>query len=121
AAFCQRNPKPCPLIGMGAPGDPCLPDLGDIDIRTDVPCYRLFKDGKLVAEPTDIRTYWTDDLVTFVLGCSFSFELALIDAGLPPRPIERNTVVPIYPTQIHFAPAGPLPSKNVGSVLPLPP
>ena len=61
AAFCQRNPKPCPLIGMGAPGDPSLTDLGDIDIRTDVPCYRVYKDGKLVAEPTDIRTYWTDD------------------------------------------------------------
>ena len=58
AAFCQRNPKPCPLIGMGAPGDPSLPDLGDIDIRTDVPRYRVFKDGKLVEEPTDIRKYW---------------------------------------------------------------
>ena len=65
AAFCQRNPKPCPLIGMGAPGDPSLPDLGDIDIRTDLPRYRVFKDGKLVEEPTDIRKYWTDDLVTF--------------------------------------------------------
>ena len=59
AAFCQRNPKPCPLIGMGAPGDPSLPDLGDIDIRTDVPRYRVFKDGKLVDEPTDIRKYWS--------------------------------------------------------------
>ena len=68
AAFCQRNPKPCPLIAMSAPGDPTLPDLGDIDIRTDVPCYRVFKDGKLIEEPVDICKYWTQDLVTFVLG-----------------------------------------------------
>ena len=54
AAFCQRNPKPCPVIGMGAPGDPTLPDLGDIDIRTDVPRYRVFKDGECIDEPTDI-------------------------------------------------------------------
>ena len=54
AAFCQRNPKPCPLIGMGAPGDPSLPDLGDIDIRTDVPQYRVYRHGKLESEPTDI-------------------------------------------------------------------
>ena len=75
AAFCQRNPKPCPVIGMGSPGDPSLPDLGDIDIRTDIPRYRVFKDGELVDEPTDIRKYWSDDLVTFVLGCSFSLSL----------------------------------------------
>ena len=91
AAFCQRNPKPCPLIGMGAPGDPSLPDLGDIDIRTDVPRYRVFKDGKLVEEPTDIRKYWSDDLVTFVLGCSFSFELPMLQAGIRLQHIERNT------------------------------
>src|SRR5262245_25974893 len=78
AAFCQRNPKPCPLIGMGAPGDPALPDLGDIDIRTDVPRYRVFREGKLVEEPTDIGKYWSEDLVTFVLGCSFSFERPLL-------------------------------------------
>ena len=114
AAFCQRNPKPCPLIGMGAPGDPRLPDLGDIDIRTDVPCYRVFKDGKLVAEPADIRTYWTDDLVAFVLGCSFSFELALLEAGLRLRHIERNTVVPMYRTNIDCVPAGRFKGKMVG-------
>src|SRR5262249_29252058 len=77
AAFCQRNPKPCPVIGMGSPGDPSLPGLGDIDIRTDIPCYRVFKDGCLVDEPTDILGWWSEDLVTFVLGCSFSFEGAL--------------------------------------------
>src|SRR5262245_44088368 len=91
AAFCQRNPKPCPLIGMGAPGDPSLPDLGDIDIRTDVPRYRVFRDGKIVDEPTDIRRYWSDDLVTFVIGCSFSFEGAMREAGIPLQHVERDT------------------------------
>jgi uncharacterized protein YcsI (UPF0317 family) len=121
AAFCQRNPKPCPLIGMGAPGDPSLPDLGDIDIRTDVPRYRVFKDGKLVEEPTDIRKYWTDDLVTFVLGCSFSFELPLLQAGIRLQHIERNTVVPMYRSSIDCVPAGRFKGKMVVSMRPFTP
>jgi uncharacterized protein YcsI (UPF0317 family) len=91
---------------MGAPGDPALPDLGDIDIRTDVPRYRVFKDGKLVEEPTDIRKYWSDDLVTFVLGCSFSFERPLLQAGLRLEHIERDSTVPMYRTSIDCVPAG---------------
>ncbi len=82
--FCQRNPKPCPVIGIGAPGDPSLPTWADIDIRTDVPRYRVFRNGELVEEPTDIRHLWRDDLVTFVLGCSFSFEWPLLEDGLTP-------------------------------------
>ena len=121
AAFCQRNPKPCPLIGMGAPGDPTLPDLGDIDIRTDVPRYRVFKDGKLVDEPTDIRKYWSDDLVTFVLGCSFSFELPILEAGIRLRHIERDTTVPMYRTSIDCVPAGRFRGKMVVSMRPFTP
>jgi len=121
AAFCQRNPKPCPLIGMGAPGDPSLPDLGDIDIRTDVPRYRVFRDGKLVDEPTDIRKYWTDDLVTFVLGCSFSFELPILQAGIRLQHIERNTVVPMYRSSIDCVPAGRFKGKMVVSMRPFTP
>jgi uncharacterized protein YcsI (UPF0317 family) len=121
AAFCQRNPKPCPLIGMGSPGDPSLPDLGDIDIRTDLPRYRVFKDGRLVDEPTDIRSYWRDDLVTFVLGCSFSFEGALLEAGIRLQHIERDTNVPMYRTSIDCVPAGPFRSKMVVSMRPLSP
>jgi uncharacterized protein YcsI (UPF0317 family) len=121
AAFCQRNPKPCPLIGMGAPGDPSLPDLGDIDIRTDVPRYRVFKDGKLVEEPTDIRKYWTDDLVTFVLGCSFSFELPIRQAGIRMQHIERGTGVPMYRTNIECVPAGRFQGKMVVSMRPFTP
>ena len=67
AAFCQKNPKPCPLIGHGAKGDPKLGDLGDIDIRTDVPKYRVWIKGKIVDEPLDIKNYWNEDLVTFIL------------------------------------------------------
>src|SRR5262245_13116275 len=63
AAFCQKNPKPCPLIGMSAPGDPRLLDLGDIDIRTDLPCYRVYKDRQLVAERTEYRNKWNDHLI----------------------------------------------------------
>ena len=91
AAFCQRNPKPCPVIGMSAVGDPSLPDLGDIDIRTELPRYRVFRDGECVDEPTDVRDLWADDMVAFVLGCSFSFEAPLIEAGIPIHHIERDT------------------------------
>jgi uncharacterized protein YcsI (UPF0317 family) len=116
AAFCQRNPKPCPVIGMGAPGDPTLPDLGDIDIRTDVPRYRVFREGALVEEPTDIRKYWTDDLVTFVLGCSFSFEQPLLQEGIRLQHIERDTTVPMYRTSIDCVPAGRFKGKLVVSM-----
>ena len=80
--FCQRNPKPCPILAVSEPGQPTLPALGpDIDIRTDVPRYRVWRDGTLVDEPTAITGYWRSDLVSFVIGCSFSFEQALVDAG----------------------------------------
>ena len=121
AAFCQRNPKPCPLIGMGAPGDPSLPDLGDIDIRTDVPRYRVFKDGKLVEEPTDIRKYWTDDLVTFVLGCSFSFELPILQAGIRLQHIERNTDRAHVPHQHRLRAGGALQGQDGGVDAPVHP
>jgi uncharacterized protein YcsI (UPF0317 family) len=121
AAFCQRNPKPCPVVGMGAPGDPSLPDLGDIDIRTDVPRYRVFKNGTLVDEPTDIRRYWSDELVSFVLGCSFSFELPMLQEGIRLQHIDRNTTVPMYRTNIDCVPAGRFVGKMVVSMRPLAP
>src|ERR1044071_6951914 len=84
--FCQLNPKPCPVIGTSAPGDPRVPALGeDLDIRTDLPRYRVWKNGELIAEPTDVKDYWRDDLVSFVIGCSFSFEEALLAEGIPLR------------------------------------
>lgn len=107
AAFCHRNPKPCPVIGMGTPGDPCLNyTLGDIDIRTDLPKYKVFRFGELVDEPTNINSYWRSDLVVFVLGCSLSFELPLLDAGFQLPHIEKGTIVPMYITNITCNPAG---------------
>jgi uncharacterized protein YcsI (UPF0317 family) len=122
AAFCQRNPKPCPLIGMSAPGDPRLPTLAeDLDIRTDVPRYRVFRDGKLSDEPADITDLWGDDLVTFVLGCSFSFEEALIEAGIRLRHVERGENVAMYKTNVDTVPAGRFGGKLVVSMRPLTP
>ncbi|MFY0479670.1 putative hydro-lyase [Achromobacter marplatensis] len=118
--FCQRNPKPCPLLAMSEPGNPALPELGeDIDIRTDIPRYRIWKDGELVAEPTDVRDYWRDDLVSFLIGCSFSFEEAMLDNGLPVRHIEQGCNVPMYRTSIPTHPAGVFGGPLVVSMRPL--
>ncbi len=106
--FCQLNPKPCPLIGMSEPGDPMLPMLGqDIDVRTDLPAYRVFKDGVETDEVTDLSDYWRDDLVAFALGCSLSFESALLDAGLPLRRYEYGMKTCAYRTTIETTPSGP--------------
>lgn len=105
--YCQRNAKPCPLIARSDPGDPRLPSLaGDLDIRTDVPRYHIFRDGEFVEETTDIRDHWRDDLVTFALGCSFSFEEAMLDAGLRLRFLERGGVAGVYVTSLETQRAG---------------
>src|SRR5258708_30074446 len=97
--FCLQNPEPCPIRAVGRRGRPELPTLGgDIDIRSDVPRYRVFRDGVEVAAPTDISAEWRDDLVAFVLGCSFSFEWALMEAGLRLRHVEAGSTVPMYRT-----------------------
>ena len=120
--FCQRNPKPCPLLAVSAPGETALPTLGaDIDIRTDVPRYRVWRYGALVDEPASIGRYWRGDLVTFVLGCSFSFEQALIDAGVALRHIELGRNVAMYRTSIATQPAGRLHGPLVVSMRPLTP
>jgi uncharacterized protein YcsI (UPF0317 family) len=116
--FCQRNPKPCPLVGSSAPGDPGLPALGDIDIRTDVPRYRVYRDGELREEVTEIGNLWSDDLVTFALGCSFSFEEALMADGLEVRNIAEEVNVPMYRTDIDCEPSGPFRGKMVVSMRP---
>ena len=118
--FCQRNPKPCPLLAVSEPGDPRLPELGeDIDIRTDIPRYRVWRDGQLVAEPTDVRDVWRDDLVSFLIGCSFSFEEAMLQDGLPVRHIEQGCNVPMYRTNLPTQPAGPFSGPMVVSMRPL--
>ncbi len=120
--FCQANPKPCPLLAVSEVGDPMLPTLGaDIDIRTDVPRYRVYRDGELAAEPTEIAALWRDDFVTFVIGCSFSFEEALLAAGVPVRHIQMNRNVPMYRTSLPCVPAGRFRGDLVVSMRPLAP
>jgi uncharacterized protein YcsI (UPF0317 family) len=120
--FCQRNPKPCPLLGTSEPGVPTLPTLADdLDIRTDVPAYRVFRDGEFVEDVADIRSLWRDDFVVFALGCSFSFEQPLVEAGLELRHWTTGTVVPMYLTSIDTAPAGPFGGKMVVSMRPFRP
>jgi uncharacterized protein YcsI (UPF0317 family) len=122
ARFCALNPKPCPLIGVAAPGDWRIPALGeDLDLRTDLPRYRVWRDGVLVDEPRDLLQWWRDDLVTFAIGCSFSFEYALIEAGLEIRHITRNCTVPMYRTSIATAPCGPFRGPLVVSMRPFRP
>jgi uncharacterized protein YcsI (UPF0317 family) len=116
--FCQLNPKPCPLIASGDPGDPALPTLGDIDIRVDVPSYRVFENGTAIDEVHDINALWRDDLVTFALGCSFSFEEALLADGLDVRNISEGVNVPMYRSSIDCQSAGPFAGKMVVSMRP---
>lgn len=120
AAFCERNPKPCPLLAMSEAGDPMLPSMGrDIDIRTDVPQYRVWRKGELVSEPNDISALWRDDLVTFVIGCSFSFEWALAKEGIALRHVDEGKNVAMYRTNIATSPAGPFCGSLVVSMRPL--
>ena len=120
--FCRLNPKPCPLIGVSAPGDWRIPELGeDLDIRTDLPRYRVWCNGTAVEEPTDLMRWWRDDLVTFAIGCSFSFEQALIDDGIELRHFTCNCTVPMYRTSIETAPAGPFHGPLVVSMRPMTP
>ena len=116
--FCQLNPKPCPLVAVGEPGVTALPALGAIDIRTDVPAYQVFRHGALAGEVTDIAALWREDLVTFALGCSFSFEEALLADGLEVRNVTEGVNVPMYRTSIECAPAGPFRSRMVVSMRP---
>jgi len=120
--FCQANPKPCPLLGVSEAGDPAIPALGaDLDIRTDIPRYRVWRDGEAIDEPRDVRAVWRDDLVSFVLGCSFSFEEALLQADVPLRHLERGTNVPMYRTNIQTQRAGRFHGPLVVSMRPMKP
>lgn len=119
--FAQRNPKPCPVLDITDPGDPEPKILApNADLRTDLPRYRVWKNGELESEPTDILSYWRSDLVAFLLGCSFTFESALLDAKIPVRHIECGCNVPMYTTSISCIPAGRLSGPMVVSMRPIP-
>ncbi|MFZ6759035.1 putative hydro-lyase [Undibacterium sp. Ji50W] len=118
--FCQNNPKPCPLIAISEVGNPHITALGaDLDIRSDVPRYRVFHHGELVAETNDIQDIWRDDLVTFAIGCSFTFEHSLMENGIAIRHIEQSRNVPMYRTTIPTTPAGNFQGPLVVSMRPM--
>ena len=118
--YCQRNPRPCPLLAVGNPGDPTVPVLGhDIDLRSDLPRYRVWQHGELVSEPTDVRSLWRSDLVAFVIGCSFSFEWALGEAGIVLRHQQLGRNVAMYRSSLPTQPAGRFAGPMVVSMRPL--
>ena len=120
--FCQRNPKPCPLLEVLEPGKFQTEFLSlDADIRTDIPRYHIYQKGNLRSTVKDIKNYWKPDFVSFLLGCSFSFEEAMLRAKIPVRHIEENKNVPMYISSIPCKPAGIFHGPMVVSMRPLPP
>ncbi len=118
--FCQRNPKPCPLVDVLEPGVVAPSVAPDADIRTDLPGYRLYRSGRLAEEPASIAGLWQEDFVTFLIGCSFSFEAALIEAGIRLRHIEENLNVAMYRTNVPCRAAGRFAGPLVVSMRPIP-
>lgn len=120
--FSQRNPKACPILDVTDVGSP-VPKLmaPDADIRYDLPKYFVYKDGVKTDELTSIEKIWQDDFVAFLIGCSFSFETAMLNAGLPVRHIEENRNVPMYITNMDCVPAGKFHGQMVCSMRPLKP
>ena len=120
--FTQRNQKPCPVLDVTEPGSP-VPRLiaPNADLRYDIPRYRIYKKGELTNEVTNLDKYWRDDLVAFLLGCSFSFEGPMLDAGLDVRHITDNHNVPMYITNIECVPAGVFHGPMVVSMRPMKP
>jgi uncharacterized protein YcsI (UPF0317 family) len=120
--YCEANPQPCPILEVLAPGDPVPRKIAPgADVRTDLPRYRVFRDGAVTGEPTDIRDLWRGDLVTFLLGCSFIAEEALMKAGLLLPHIQETGFVPMYRTTVATKAVGRFSGPMVASMRPLPP
>jgi len=118
--FCQRNPKSCPLVDVSEVGSYIPTTIAkDADIRTDIPKYRIYRDGVFTEEVTDITEYWEEDMVAFLIGCSFTFETPLLEAGISIRHIEENCNVPMYKTNIPCAKAGVFEGPTVVSMRPM--
>lgn len=121
--FCQRNPKPCPLLEVADAGERTFAQMAPgSDIARDIPKYRIYENGVLVDEVTDVSSYYDarPDLVSFLIGCSFSFESALLEADIPVRQIEEGVNVPMYDTNIPCVPAGAFHGNMVVSMRPIP-
>jgi uncharacterized protein YcsI (UPF0317 family) len=118
--FAERNPKPCPVLDVTEPGAATTALAPGADLRTDAPAYRVWRDGECVAETTNVTAYWRDDLVTVLLGCSFTFEQALLRAGVPVRHLEEERNVPMFRTNVPCRPAGPLAGPMVVTMRPIP-
>ena len=115
ARFCQRNPKPCPLLAVSEPGSPHLPELArDLDLRTDLPRYRVYRDGEAEGDVASIGDLWQTDFVAFALGCSFSFEEALVDAGLTLRHWNDGGSLPDVPDRHRVRAGRPVPQPDGG-------
>ncbi len=117
--FCQRNPKPCPLIEVMEPGarqPKCAPGA---DIATDIPGYRIYRAGELTGERDAVADLWQDDFVSFLIGCSFSFEAAVAEAGIPLRHVEQGRNVAMYRTNVACEGAGPFEGEMVVSMRPI--
>ncbi|QKY70336.1 putative hydro-lyase [Lentibacillus sp. CBA3610] len=120
--FCIRNPKSCPLLEVTDEGSPVpVKTAPDADLRTDLPKYRIYQNGKMIKEVTDISDYWSDDFVSFIIGCSFTFEKPLLDNGIPIRHIDEGRNVPMYRTNIPCESAGELSGPMVVSMRPMKP
>jgi uncharacterized protein YcsI (UPF0317 family) len=119
--FCQRNPKPCPVLDVTEPGSP-HPMLAapEADLRTDLSRYKVFREGRLVDEPADITSYWRDDMVAFLLGCSYTFEQALLTNDIPVRHIDEEKNVSVFITSRECVPAGMFHGPMVVSMRPIP-
>lgn len=119
--FCQRNRKACPLIEACEVGSPCPVGVAPgADLRTDIPMYSIYKDGEWVEDRTDVIDIWPEDSVAFLIGCSFTYDGALADAGIPLRSAEQGKSVPIYKTNLKCRPAGALHGNIAVSMKPIP-
>lgn len=118
--FTQRNPKSCPLLGVLDAGEVTGELLVGGDIRTDVSQYVVYENGVKIAEPTDLLAYWREDLVTFIIGCSFTFEAALMEGGITIAHIDQGVNVPMYKTNVRSASSGSMSGPMVVSMRPIP-
>lgn len=119
--FTQRNPKSCPILEVSDVGSRELHYIAkDVDIARDLPKYRIYRKGELAGEYTNVEEFWQDDFVSFLIGCSFSFESGLLDVGVPVRQIEEQCNVPMFKTNIPCTPAGIFKGNMVVSMRPMP-